>query len=188
MVEEPSKLTPVQADILARFVEHGPYEATTNLLEFQLASGASILVAIAKIDAGDEVFWGVLTLPTGPSGRVFFTITDGDPEGVAEVLAKVAIYDLQASLEFGHTISFSGSRFLRKHGREAVLLLDPDASNVMRGFPEEIEVGGGRYKCFLVVFLSADEYKRKISSGLRALLEDFQGCGRDLVKIDAIIH
>lgn len=118
------------------------------------------------------------------SPHVLITVTDGEPQAIARVLADLEAYDVPPRLGHGHTAPIESS-YLNEHGRVGVVLLRPAVSNALAHVPDELVAGRRRLHCLLVLFLSEEELALKRAEGLDELLDYFEDIGRDVIAIQA---
>lgn len=118
------------------------------------------------------------------SPHLFITVTDGEPEAVARVLADLEAYDVPPRLAHGHTVPME-STYLAENGRVGVVLLRPVVSNALSHMPDELVAGEQRLHCLLVLFLSREEFDLKRREGLDELLGYFEDIGRDVTALQA---
>lgn len=181
-------LNRLQARVLAEFLEKGPFKPSAKLLDYRFGPNVNepICLAIAEVDLEDEKdLYAFCTLPSGSDGNILITLSDGTPDKIAEIIARLADYSRTHSVAFGHTLRLDKEDYMRAAGRVAALLLRVDAIKALSDFPEVITVDGHGYPTHLVVFLDRSEYETKTNQGLVALLDQMDDRGRDLIRFTA---
>ncbi len=182
------KISTQQAKILAYFLERGPFKPSARFVDYKFEpdSREPICLAIAQLDTKEEQdIYGMFNLPSDSDEQILVTITDGDPDKVANSIARLVDYSRSHAIAFGHTFQLEEEPYLQECGRVATLLLRVDAAKSLSRVPETITIDGKRYQTHLVVFLDSSEYQIKRSQGLVSLLDDMESKGRDLVRFVA---
>jgi len=116
------------------------------------------------------------------SDKWFLTVSDGNPDEIAKVIAHLEEVDKDKSANKNDVIRFD-TEYLRIHGIIGVLLLDVKVSPVFEGFGSHVEYGKNKVYPLLVVFLSQKEYEIWKNDGHDKLMDYFDLHDKDLVSI-----
>jgi hypothetical protein len=122
----------------------------------------------------------VFTLGSASNG-ILLSLTDGDPERVAAILATIEeLFARQGGVGSREIVDLSDP-YLRDHGRVAAALLRPVAG--VPGFPDLVRIEGAQYHAALAVFLNEEERELSRRLGFDALEERFRLCGRNVARL-----
>src|SRR5215813_12464928 len=80
--------------------------------------------------------YGIFNLPSDSDRQILATITDGDPDRVANSVAGLVDYCRSHVVAFGHTFQFEDDRYMRESGRVATLLLKVQDANPLSRVPD----------------------------------------------------
>jgi hypothetical protein len=176
-----------QAKLLTYFLEHGAFKPSARIVDYRFGQKAKepISIAIAEVDTEERGIYGIFTLPASSDNHIFITITDGDPDEIADILSKVADYSREHNIEFGHTFQLENESAMLQAGRVAVTLLRVDAAKPLSDVPDTLNINELQYQAHLVVFLDQSEYKIKLDKGLGALLDKMESHNKDLIRFVA---
>jgi hypothetical protein len=177
-----------QAKVLADFLEQGPFRASANVLEFRFPprTDEAVCVAVTELELEDEKgVHAFCSLPSGADKNILVTVSDGEPDKIADIVARLTDHARTNAIAFGHTLRLEKEDYMRAAGRVATILLRVDAVRALADFPEVIALDGNQYPTHLIVFLDQTEYQVKMNKGLVPLLDHMEGRGRDLVRFVA---
>ena len=169
----------VHAQILHRLMDNPLLKDTSHQLSF-VEDGSELLCSYIESQDDEEVSV-VLNKPTF-SNKLFLTVTDGDPEKVARVMAHLEETDIKKCLHQSDIVRFDYS-YLKDFNKIGVLLLNINVSPVFDDLESEMVLSDNKIHPLLVLFISQDEYEYKKQHGHDALMDYFAENDKDLVSI-----
>ena len=171
----------LHANILHVLMENPLFEDNSHLLSFS-ENGEKLMCAYIRGEE-DKSICAVFNLPT-VTDKLFLTVSDGDPEKIARVMAHLEETDVTNCLHKTDICRFDYS-YLQDHNKIGVMLLSIKVSPVFDDLKDEMVFSGKKIKPFLVVFISQEEYDYWKKFGLNALMDYFSENDKDLVSIGA---
>ena len=167
------------ASIISKVLDLELADDKASMLNFE--SGENVdFTTYVKLNVTEDIFI-VLTLPTD-SNKVFFTVTDGNPEIIAFLLSEIERTDLTKGFGMRDTIRFN-HEYLIENDKVGVMLLPISVSNVLSEITEIKTLSGKPYELYLCTFISADDYACNKNLGSDALMDKFSRENKDLISI-----
>ena len=113
------------------------------------------------------------------SDDCYLMLSDGNPRELAKLMASLQEYNEgEAHLCTGHTVP-SESKYMEESGWAAFLLSSPQIT--YSSFPELNIFSGRKIMFHMAIPITEEERELKISSGLDALIDEFEEKERDVV-------
>ncbi len=169
----------IHANILHVLMEIPLLEDNSHLLSF-VDNDEELMCAYIR-GKDDKEVCAVLNLPTS-TDKLFLTLSDGDPEKIARVLAHLEETDTKNCLHKNDILRFDYS-YLQENNKIGVVLLSIKVSPVFNGLEHNMIFNGKKIQLMLVVFISQEEYDYRKKFGHDALMDYFSDKDKDLVSI-----
>lgn len=167
------------ANIISKILDLEISGDKATMLNFESAGNIDN-TAYIRLDLEEDIFI-VCTLPVG-SGKIFVTVTDGDPEIISFLLSEIARNDLTINYRMRDIVRFS-NEYLELNGKIGVIILPVLVSNVLCNIGQIEYLNGCFYEMYLCTFISVEDYEYYKSFGVDALLDKFKLENKDLISI-----
>lgn len=167
------------ANVIAQVLDLEITCDSAQMLNFESGEGTDH-TAYVKLD-GDYDIFVVFNLP-GATNKIFFTVTDGDPEVVSYLVSEIEQADILHNFRVRDTVRFN-HEYLVQNAKVGVLLLPIAVSNVLSGLKDIHNLEGDKYELYLCTFISAEDYAFQRNFGFDELMDKFSRENRDLIAI-----
>lgn len=124
----------------------------------------------------------VFSLPKR-SGHLFLTLSDGDADSLARVMAHLDECDVSGEIHQSHVVRFN-HEYLDNHGYIGVYLCAPVVSPLFKELQEPLVFETNTAHPTLVIFITKSEYEVWRKHGSHGLLDHFDATDRDLVSFE----
>lgn len=169
-----------ESDILFSLFEHIPNTGDVQILESHTTTPErSQRFGLFKL-ISDPPLYVVSTLGTH-SNHVFVLITRNDPKNFLPVLGSIEREDRSKPFSYNEYINLD-DHYLNALRWVGAVLIEPQSSPILLGFPSEQKISRSHVTYFLTVMITAEERDYLDAAGVNALLTRFHDTHRNLIE------
>ena len=143
-------------------------------------------------DASESHYAGVVTAESDSSlsaifslpkqtGHWFLTLSDGDADSLAKIMAHLDEYDASGEIHQSHVVRFDYA-YLDQNGYVGVYLCTPIVSPLFKQLAAPMVFDSNTAHPTLVIFITESEYEVWKDRGSDGLLDHFDDVDKDLVS------
>lgn len=143
--------------------------------------GTLYLVMYFALEMDEETV--SLCMTSNECGKVFLSVTDGDPKQISLLLAYLAYYNNHKKpLGIGHTFR-PDSKYLNDNGKEGLVFMPANILPLLSDIPMKSNIGGCQIQFLITVFLNSKDFEIKEKYGLDGLLNHLSDDQRDIIQL-----